>query len=110
MSDAGLPNPEYTLNSFLLTATIRNNAVCKQENAPINAPTFAPTNAPTAGLSELQGKIMNAIADNPYVSYTKLVELLKVNRSTVMRNIKQLKDKNLIERIGTNNDGYWKIK
>lgn len=110
MSDAGLPNPEYTLNSFLLTATIRNNAVCKQENAPTNAPTFAPTNAPTDSLSELQGKIMNAIADNPYVSYTKLVELLKVNRSTVMRNIKQLKDRNLIERIGTNTDGYWKIK
>ena len=41
--------------------------------------------------------------------YNAIAKKLSVGRTTVSTRIKALKDKGLIERIGSDKDGYWKI-
>ena len=38
-----------------------------------------------------------------------MAEELKLSRGAITLNLKQLKDKNVIERIGSDKKGYWKI-
>ena len=59
---------------------------------------------------DMSEKILEIIKNNPCVTIKELsVSLNKVTR-TVERNIKNLKSKGLIERIGPDKGGYWKIK
>ncbi len=92
MSDAGLPNPEYTLNSFLLTASIKN--------APVNAP---------VKFNATQTQILQLIENNERINILELTEALGKDRRTITRNIKALKEAGVIARIGSDKTGYWKI-
>lgn len=44
------------------------------------------------------------------ISTTQLAENLKVTRRTVHRDLEKLKEKGLIERVGPDKGGYWKVK
>ena len=57
----------------------------------------------------VQIAIVQAILDNKYISYESLAEKLNKNRSTIMRNIKKLKELGIIQRVGSDKDGYWDI-
>jgi predicted HTH transcriptional regulator len=54
-------------------------------------------------------KILRLIQNNPYITQEKLIKLTGLTRRGVEWNISQLKTKKLIERIGPNKGGYWKI-
>lgn len=104
MSDAGLPNPEYKLNSFLLTATIRNKMDYQVQHKLDIEPDIEPDNSVV-----LNDRILKEIEKNSYISYANLVETMQVSRSTIMRCIKHLKEQGIIERVGSDRKGYWKI-
>jgi len=40
---------------------------------------------------------------------TEISERLKISLSTVRRRIKNLREKGIIERIGSDKTGYWKV-
>lgn len=44
------------------------------------------------------------------VTYDELADKLNVSRKTVAKHIKSLKEKNALERIGSDKTGYWVIK
>ena len=60
-------------------------------------------------LNESQQIIIDAIRDNPNVSIKQLMIRTGTSDPAVKKNIKILKGKGLIERIGTSNGGYWKV-
>jgi predicted HTH transcriptional regulator len=60
-------------------------------------------------LSVNEIKIIGEIENNPKVTAEKLSEILKINVRNIKNNIARLKDKNRIERKGSNISGYWKI-
>ena len=60
-------------------------------------------------LSERQVKIFYSIIQNKTISAKKLSELLNTTDRTIEREIKKLKDMKIIERIGSDRGGYWKI-
>ncbi len=68
------------------------------KNEPLNEP-----------LTDLQGQIMNFIRSNPRASYEDLMAAMNKGRSTIMRNIQQLKDAGRLSRIGSKKTGYWKV-
>ena len=39
----------------------------------------------------------------------KMADKLKVNRKTIQRGLNVLKEKNIIERIGSDRKGFWKV-
>lgn len=53
--------------------------------------------------------LLRELKNNPKSSYDELGKILSVSRSTVMRNIKILKDFNRIKYIGSKKNGYWEI-
>lgn len=57
----------------------------------------------------LDDKILYLIKQNPYITQIQMCKELSVGRTTITNHIRKLKDNNIIERIGPDNGGYWKI-
>ena len=49
------------------------------------------------------------IRENPEVSTTTMAKALSCSRSTISEAIKELKNKKIIVRVGSDRKGYWKI-
>ena len=43
------------------------------------------------------------------INYEELAEILKKGRTTVYRKIKDLADKNVLKRVGSDKSGHWEI-
>lgn len=55
-------------------------------------------------------EILKLIIENNRITQEEISIKLNKVESTIYRNIKKLKKLDIIERIGANKDGYWKIK
>ncbi len=74
------------------------------DNVSVNVPVNVSVN-----LKKIEEEIMKKIIDNPYITQQQMADKLKVNRKTIQRGLNSLKEKNIIERIGSDRKGYWKI-
>ena len=54
-------------------------------------------------------KLLEYLKENPKVTQKGLAEYFNVTKRTIERNMNILKKENLIERVGNNRSGYWKI-
>ena len=54
--------------------------------------------------------IIAIIRDNPNITVNQLMIKTSLSEPGVKKNIKQLKEKGIIERVGSKKTGYWKIK
>ena len=72
------------------------------------APANAPANAP-AKLNKTQIAIVKAMINDNNVTYDNLKDHIGVDRSTITRNIKVLKEKGVIRRVGEDKDGHWEV-
>jgi predicted HTH transcriptional regulator len=54
--------------------------------------------------------IYNEIKNNPHITYSELSKKINRTEKTVQRAVAYLKQKNLIERVGSYKTGYWSIK
>ena len=61
-------------------------------------------------LNSTQKKILNLIKDNPTITLDSIARKFAIHKRTVERNIKTLKEKNVIDRIGSDKDGKWIVK
>ena len=60
-------------------------------------------------LNEPLKSIHSIIQKNPNITKEELVKQTELSRATITRYIKKLKDINLIERVGSDKSGYWKV-
>ena len=60
-------------------------------------------------LNETQLQILNYIRDNNNITKKQLQEKTQKSKTTIDNTISFLKEKNLIERIGSNKKGYWQV-
>jgi len=90
--DYGLKEPVFEIMSGGLAVTVYGGDV--PENVPEKRLTF----------------IIDLIKNNTEISMLELSKQLNVNHKTIKRDIEKLKAKGLIERIGADKGGYWKIK
>jgi ATP-dependent DNA helicase RecG len=49
------------------------------------------------------------VRKNPSFTYDELAVQLGVGRATIARNIAILKDRGVLERVGEDKNGYWKL-
>jgi len=54
-------------------------------------------------------KILNLMTENPHITTVEIAQSLSLARSGIMKQIKKLKEDSLIERIGPDKGGYWKV-
>jgi ATP-dependent DNA helicase RecG len=60
-------------------------------------------------LSKNQNLILQLLLENKYLSIEKLAESVGITTRSIERNISILKDKGLLERVGPDRTGYWKV-
>lgn len=61
-------------------------------------------------LGENEAKVLKAISINSHTTIVAMAEEIGLSTTAVENNIKRLKAKNLIERIGSPRGGKWKLK
>lgn len=54
-------------------------------------------------------KILQIIANNPYVTTKELSEIIGLSIAGIEKNMRQMKEKGLIRRIGPDKGGYWEV-
>ena len=91
MKEAGLPDPVFQKEG-IFTVTL-----CRPENA----------SGQTAQKSS--EKIIALISQNAHIAISELADRLGVTKRAVEKQIANLKKEGLLERIGPDNGGYWKI-
>ncbi len=53
--------------------------------------------------------LLSLLIEDPGYTVSQLSEKMGISRKTVAQKMKQLKEKDIIERIGSDRKGYWKI-
>lgn len=61
------------------------------------------------GLVENQQKILALVRDKPHISKREMSERIGISSTAIDKNIKTLKKKGLLKRIGPAKGGYWKV-
>ena len=56
-----------------------------------------------------QKKIIEEIKKNPFITQEELAEIVGITRKSINENMKKLQSMNIIERIGADKNGHWKI-
>ena len=59
---------------------------------------------------ESEKAVLSLLMENPEYTVTQLADMLNVSRKTIANKMKVLKERNIIERVGSSRKGYWKIK
>lgn len=60
-------------------------------------------------LNQTRITILSEMRHNPNITKKELQAIIGLSDTAIDNNIKFLKDKNIIERIGSNKNGYWKV-
>lgn len=60
-------------------------------------------------LGENEKKILSLVGENPDITIPKIAESLKISTTAVENNLKKLKQKGLIRRIGPAKGGHWEV-
>ena len=60
-------------------------------------------------LNSTAEKILNLIVREKYITQAELSKLLCISENCIYKNLKTLKEKGIIERVGSNKNGYWKV-
>lgn len=63
----------------------------------------------TDRVTDTEMRIIKILETNPEYSYSQLSDILDISRKSVAACIKDLKEKEVIIRVGNNKKGYWKI-
>ena len=67
------------------------------------------TDRVTEKVTDIEVKILELISNDPAITTSKIAAMLSVTRKTISIHMKNLKKNNVIERIGSDRKGYWKI-
>ena len=60
-------------------------------------------------INEKEKQILNVLVDNENATIPEINTITKISTATISRYLKQLQDKRIIEIVGSNKSGYWKI-
>ena len=66
-------------------------------------------NIPKINLSENEIKICELLKENNNITIEQIVSVSKISRRTVMRILDNLKNNNVIKRVGSDKTGHWEI-
>lgn len=101
----GLPDPElidfdgdFRVNMYRNTAIDYSPRVNDRVNDKVND-----------RVNEIEEKILKFIDTDPAITITQLSMELELSRKTIAAKLKTLKEKKMIERVGSSRKGYWKI-
>lgn len=104
----GIFKTEKYLNRFLFNLILKENLLLKNREMHIHYVDTVTDTVKTQN-DTVNEPVFNLIMQNNKITASEISERLNISLSTVKRKIKKLKDKGVIERIGSDKTGNWKI-
>ena len=108
----GSPAPVYTAHpgDIMIQFTASENRILRTFVEKVtDRVTDRVTDKVTDKVTDGEREILSLLAEDPAYTYTLLAQKLDVSRKTVSQRIKSLKEKGVIQRMGSEKKGYWKI-
>jgi len=104
----GVPQPEYTINpgDIMIKFVAPESRVIRPA---IDRVTNKVTDRVTKKVTEKEEKLLALIVEDPGYTMPQLAGKLKVSRKSIAAWIKRLKEENIIERVGSARNGYWRV-
>lgn len=59
--------------------------------------------------NKTETKILELIRNNPNITIARLATKTGLSEPGIKKNLKQLKEKGFIKRVGSNKTGYWEV-
>ncbi len=118
---AGVPKPEFEVSGGCFKATFQRNDYVAEAAAKVNDRGERGVNdrgergvndrgeRGVNGLNDTEIKILSIISANPSASISKIAETLSLSRKNTHKHMAELQEKGIIERVGPNFGGTWKI-
>ena len=78
------------------------------ENVPVNGTVSGTVNG-TVKLSKNEKKVYELLKKDNNINIEQIVTTSKISRRTVIRVLNNLKDHNIIKRVGSDKTGHWEI-
>jgi ATP-dependent DNA helicase RecG len=103
MLAASLPEPVYNKEGFFTIKFLRSPEEKNDSNRNKD------TEKVTEKVTENQRLILQNISENPYITSFELSSKVGISDNKVRINIAKLKSRGILERIGADKGGYWKI-
>lgn len=82
---------------------VTRNVTVNSENISVNNKNI------TVKLTQTQKDILNLIKENPCITQNEIASKLNIARETVNRNMKKIQQEKIIQRLGADKNGSWKI-
>ena len=102
--------PEYSISDNGIIVTLYNMNYNEAQNDGINEEINEEINVgQKLNTEERKNIILKLIEENEKISIQQLVENIEVSKSTVERDLKELKEENRIEYVGSRKSGKWII-
>ena len=83
--------------------SVTRNVTVNSENISVNNKNI------TVKLTQTQKDILNLIKENPCITRNEIASKLNIARETVNRNMKKIQQEKIIQRLGADKNGSWKI-
>lgn len=108
---SGIPRilQSYSRDNFKFTANFLRMSFKSVEPVYSNDSKEGLVDRLVDGLVESQKRIIELIIKNPKISKKEMSGQIGISTTAIDKNIDTLKKKNIIERIGSDNKGYWKV-
>lgn len=90
---------------FKLTVPLEQNHDIKNEVIEH----LSVTNKVTEKVTKDERQIIDLLQKDPTYTTTMLSDMLGISRKTVSKRLKSLKQNGIIERVGSDRKGYWKL-
>lgn len=100
--------PQFISSRVEFTVTLKN--LNYEENKDDKSEIKDVSKAVEEYAQHTEGVFLNALHNNPYISRKELSKLLMISEDSVKYQLKKLKNKGLIEHVGSSRGGYWVVK
>lgn len=104
----GSPQPEFSINpeDIMIKFTAAENRIIRSVTPNV---TEKVTERVTEKVTEKEQQVLNLIIEDPGYTSKMMADKLTLSRKTITDRLRSLKDKEIIQRIGSDTKGYWKI-
>lgn len=104
----GSPQPEFSINpeDIMIKFTAAENRIIRSVTPNV---TEKVTERVTEKVTEKEQQVLNLIIEDPGYTSKMMADKLTLSRKTITDRLRSLKDKGIIQRIGSDTKGYWKI-
>ena len=98
--------PSFKTDEFILKITVPK--VSEKVNINVTEKVNATENVTDVSQKTSQ-KIFDLIKEDPYISTSKMAEIIVVDRRNIPRNIKKLQEQGAVRRVGPDKGGFWEV-